>query len=140
VSPLLHAQRERKLACAAFATLSITWALFSGVSGCFLIFALTTDHAAAHHNHNLLLLSPISMCLVVFAPSVVRKGRFARQARIMSAIVLASALLAVIFNFIPSLRQGNWDLVALAMPIHIALAAALWMWQKVPKADIGKQV
>jgi hypothetical protein len=74
----------------------------------------------------LLLLSPLCIFLVVFAPSVVRKGRFAKAARVTALIALASAILALLFNFFPSVGQWNWDLIALALPIHMALAAALW--------------
>src|SRR5262249_46659994 len=118
--------RHRRFARLTFATLSIGWALVSGLAGCFLIFTLTTDHQAAHHNQNILLFTPIALLLLAFAPSAVRRRRFAVHARYTSLIVLGLAFLSVIINMCLSPRQMNWDLVALAMPIYIAWAIALW--------------
>jgi hypothetical protein len=41
--------------------------------------------------------------------------------------VLAFAILAVMLNIFPDWRQVNWDLIALALPIHLAFAGAVWM-------------
>jgi hypothetical protein len=127
-----------------FAVLSALWSLLAGLAGCFLIFALTTDHVAAHANNNIILFTPLSLLLVVFAPSAVRKQRFIRGARIISAIALGCALIAVLLNAIPSLRQFNWELIALALPVHVSLAAALWKLPAVsqPSAPVrpGKTV
>jgi len=106
--------------------LAVTWAIFSGLAGCFLIFALTTDHQAAHRNNNLILFFPTSL-LLLLTPSIFRKRRFAGIMRVTSLLMLSLAIITASLNIFPGARQWDWDLIALALPIYFALAAAVWM-------------
>jgi hypothetical protein len=110
------------------------WAARAGVGTAYLVtppeppevFALTTDHQAAHWNNNLILFAPISL-LLILTPSTVRKRRFAKHVRVTSLIVLSLTAISILLNFVPGLYQANWDLIALSLPIDLSFAAALWV-------------
>lgn len=106
---------------AAFALLAGAWWLMCGCSGLLLagLWALT-DHWAAWGNENLLLLDPL--CLAV----PILWSRAPRSARWLCTLIAAAALLSPIIRALPGLYQRNLPFIALAVPVHLLLAALAW--------------
>jgi hypothetical protein len=115
----------------ALGAIGASWHLLAGVVGMLLLGAeLFTRHAAyMGHNVNVLLATPASLALAVLFPLALRPSAstlVVRAARSLSVLAAACAVLAVFLRLVPSLTQGNRPLLALAVPVHGALAFALW--------------
>lgn len=103
------------------------WALLCGVLGLVLLLAwVATKHVFWAQNENLLLLSPISLLLVVLVPLALLAGRAVGRTRLVALIVAGLGLLALVLALIPG-GQPNLDIVALFLPMHLALAAAVFL-------------
>jgi hypothetical protein len=112
---------RRTLALAATGT----W-LVAGLGGVLLLgLWLGTDHASAWRNQNVLLFNPLALALL---PAVVAlwKGRVAgRVPRVIALCVVLLAVAALLLKALPLEWQDNGDWIALWLPIHVALVAAL---------------
>jgi Domain of unknown function (DUF4105) len=111
--------------------LGTLWHLLAGVVGLLLLCAeLFTRHAAyMGHNVNVLLATPASLALAVLIPFAIRRSaspRMIRAARSLSIFAAACAVVAVFLRLVPWLAQSNRPLLALAVPVHAALALAVW--------------
>lgn len=107
------------------------WSLLAGVTGMLLLCAdLFTRHAVyMGHNVNVLLATPASLALAVLIPFALRTAaspRLIHAVRSLAIFVAAASILAVLLRVIPPLAQENRPLLALAVPVHAALAFALW--------------
>jgi len=87
---------------------------------------VATKHVFWAQNENLLLLSPLSLLLVVLVPAALLAGRAVGRTRVVAGIVAALGLLALVLSLMPG-GQPNRDIVALILPMHLAVAAALFM-------------
>jgi hypothetical protein len=126
----------------AVGIIGTSWSLLAGVVGLLLLCAeLFTRHAAyMGHNVNVLLATPASLALVVLIPLAVRASaspRTVRAARSLSVFAAACSIIAVLLRVVPSLAQQNRPLLFLAVPVHGALAFALW---RVTHARRGESV
>jgi hypothetical protein len=115
----------------AVGIIGTSWSLLAGVVGLLLLCAeLFTRHAAyMGHNVNVLLATPASLALVVLIPLAVRESaspRMVHAARSLSILAAACSVTAVFLRLVPSLIQHNRPLLFLAVPVHGALAFALW--------------
>jgi Domain of unknown function (DUF4105) len=124
----------------AVAIIGTAWSFLAGVVGLLLVCAeLFTRHAAyMGHNVNVLLATPASLALVVLIPLAVRRGastRLVHAACSLSIFVAACSVTAVFLRLVPSLIQYNRPLLFLAVPVHGALAFALW---RVTRARSGE--
>jgi hypothetical protein len=107
------------------ALLGMTWSLVCGLLGMALLLAWTaTKHAFWARNDNILLLSPLSLALVILVPAAMLAGRGVRRARVIGAIVAGMGLFALVRALSPG-GQPNLEVVALVLPVHLALAFAL---------------
>lgn len=120
------AHGKARLYQASFALLAIAWWLICGFSGLVLagLWGLS-DHWAAWHNENLLLLDPL--CLIL--PMV--WWRAPRIARCLATLIAAAALISLFIRMLPGLYQGNLAFIALSVPVHLALAVLAWRWRSV---------
>lgn len=111
---------------AGFAILAGGWTLFAGVGGLVLLgLWLFTDHSIAYANENLFQLSPLAPALVVLLPALAFGGRWAARAAVVLTTVIAGlSMLGFVLQVLPWLDQGNGFLIALAMPVNLALAWA----------------
>jgi xanthine/uracil permease len=78
-------------------------------------------------NENLLLLSPLSLLLVILLPAALLAGRAVRRARVVAGIVVGMAIAALALSMTPA-GQPNLEIVALILPVHVALAFALFLY------------
>lgn len=107
--------------------LSWLWSLTVGLIGLLLLAAwMFTRHVFMYSNENLLLFNPISLGIAVALPlacicrGTLQRGaiRTARTAAILVAVLAAGAL---VVKLVPGHSQVNWVLIALALPVHLAV-------------------
>ncbi len=118
--------RSRR-AGAAFAWLGAAWTLAMGSVGAILGFLWAfTDHAVAYRNENLfqanLLALPLALLLALGAR---RPERTARPALALALLAAAVSLAGVAVKLLPGFAQSNAEVLALAVPAHLGLAAGL---------------
>jgi len=110
--------------------IGVTWHFVVGVAGLLLLCAgLYTRHIFMARNANLLLATPASLALAVLIPLALARGpreRMVRAVRTLGVLAVACGLVAVALRLVPGLAQENRPLLALAVPVHAALALALW--------------
>lgn len=101
------------------------WSLLCGVIGLLLICMWAfTRHVFWGWNENLLLLSPLSLALLMLLPAALLRSRGVRPARAVARIVAVLGVLAFFMSIAPG-GQANLAIVALVLPMHLALAWAL---------------
>jgi hypothetical protein len=115
----------RRGAAWGFAIFAALWSLVCGLLGVILILAWTaTLHIFWKWNENLLQLSPLSLALVVLVPLALLARRAERATRVTAAVVLAIAGFGALMALIPG-GQENRAIVAMILPVHLAIAWAL---------------
>ncbi|HSU14596.1 DUF4105 domain-containing protein [Longimicrobium sp.] len=126
----------------AFSAVSGTWLLVAGIGGLVLLgLWVATDHAIAYRNLNLFQLSPFALPLAVFVPALAQGKRWApRWAVRLSLVVAAMSVLGLLLKVLPPFRQVNGEVIALALPINLAVAWAAWRLAGAPRviAPAGK--
>jgi Domain of unknown function (DUF4105) len=112
------------LARFGYSAVSALWLLFAGTAGLLLVLLWTmTNHSIAYRNENLLQLSPLALPMVLLVPCVAYGARWAaRPARLLATIVAALSVLGFVLQVLPWLDQRNAQMIALALPINLALA------------------
>jgi hypothetical protein len=109
-----------------FAAIAGLWLLFAGTGGWILAGLWTlTDHGIAYRNENILQLSPLALPLVLLLPVLAYGARWAaRPAWLLSAAVAALSVLGFVLQLLPGIDQANGWIIALALPVNLALAWA----------------
>jgi hypothetical protein len=120
---------SRAGARAVFGTIASVSAIVLGIGGLVLLALwFLTDHVAAWRNENILLFDPLCFLLLPawFGSFRARwvSSRFARTVGLAVALLAGLALFIKIFQAVP---QDNRFWIALLLPIHAALAAALFI-------------
>lgn len=107
-------------------TLFALWSFVAGVLGVILTLLWTvTDHTFAYRNENLLLFNPLWLVLAVLAPMTSVKGRLSQTTRWLTFLLAALASVALLLHIVRLSREGNGDIIALALPPILALAWAV---------------
>ena len=122
-----RSSRGGKAAAAIFLALATLWALLAGVVGLIITWlSLLSSHRAAHQNENLLLFNLLALVLAVVLPLALRRGaRSMERARRLALVVAALAALGLVLKLLPAFDQSNFELIALAVPIHLGVWAGL---------------
>ncbi|MBW3629032.1 MAG: hypothetical protein KY464_07010, partial [Gemmatimonadetes bacterium] len=110
--------------------LTVLWALIIGTGGILLVALWTlTDHQVAHRNENLFHFDPLTLGLILLLPAAAYGARWARRpAFLLAGAVAALSLLGFLLQPLPGLDQSNGEIIALILPVHVALAwAAYWI-------------
>lgn len=117
--------RSSSRARTAFLATAITWSLAVGVFGLVLAGLWGfTDHTAAYYNENLFQANPLALVLVWSLP---RSARHVSQlASRVTVVIAALSLLGFVLKVLPGFYQVNGEIIALALPIHLGLAMAMW--------------
>lgn len=107
-----------------FSAVSALWLLLAGTGGLLLVLLWTmTNHQIAYRNENLLQLSPLALPLVLLVPCLAYGARWAaRPARLLATVVAGLSLLGLVLQVLPGLDQRNAQIIALALPVNLALA------------------
>jgi hypothetical protein len=98
------------------------WSLIAGAAGTALVIAwLFTKHYFMSRNENLLHLDPLSLALFVLVPLSIYGRRGVSRAVKFAGLVASLSLLGFILQGIPLFYQKNGEIIALALPINLAV-------------------
>ncbi|HUF35549.1 MAG TPA: DUF4105 domain-containing protein [Gemmatimonadales bacterium] len=111
------------------AVLAGGWGLVAGVAGLILagLWGLT-DHEMAYRNENLFQVSPLALLLPALVPFWLRQRSAEAAGRLLAgtaAVLAGLSLLGLALQALPGFDQVNGSIVALALPAHLGVAAAL---------------
>jgi hypothetical protein len=117
---------------AGFLWVAGLWSFAAGLGGTLLtgLWAFT-DHLYSYRNENLLQLNPLSAIVGVLLFAYMwkrRRGRATTPSRLLETtviVVAALSLLGFVWQVLPVFDQVNGWVIALALPLHLALAAAI---------------
>jgi uncharacterized protein DUF4105 len=124
---LARATRRYRWARYSFLGFSWIWLLVSGTAGLVVagLWGLT-NHAAAYRNENVLQASLLALPLLWFITRLVFDSRRAkRPAILLAAIIAALSLLELALKLLPAFYQVNGPIIALALPAHLGILAAV---------------
>jgi hypothetical protein len=125
VVALRYLMVSRRGAAWGLALFGMLWSLAGGIIGTLLLYMwLFTRHVFWAWNENLLLLSPLALLLVVFLPAALLRSRAVRRTRVITFILAMLGVLALLLALLPG-GQANLAIVALVLPVQLALAWAL---------------
>jgi len=102
------------------------WSLFSGLAG--LLLALIwafTEHRFGHWNENLLQHNPLSLGLALFFLGFFFRGSWSSTAARLASGAAVLSLVGLLLKLFPGLHQVNGEIIAFALPVHLALAWAV---------------
>jgi hypothetical protein len=115
--------------------LAAAWSLVAGIAGTLLAFLwMFTDHLYSYRNENLFQLNPLSLVLLVFllrafarrhSFGAERRAAAMRDALRMAMVVAGVAIGGFIVQIVPGIDQVNGDIIALTLPLHLGVVAAL---------------
>jgi hypothetical protein len=111
-----------------FLLVTWTWSLAGGIAGLVLTGLWTfTDHMAAYENENVLQVDLLSLVLIwLVARAVFGSSASIRPALRFATLIVGLSLLGLILKLFPQFYQVNGDVIALALPAHAGIAAALY--------------
>lgn len=116
--------RTSKVLLAVLASLT---SIIGGLAGLGLILAWgVTDHYFMSRNENILQLNPLLLVLGVLIPFAYGNTRIRKN---VIAVAFASAgfsLTGFLIQALPLFHQPNGEIIGLAMPVQVALAAVCW--------------
>ena len=114
----------------ALGVVGTAWAAVVGILGTAVLALWTlTRHVFTQRNENLLQFDPLALALAVLLPLVLLRARSGRAAPALRAVALAVAALSVAglaLKLFPAFYQRNAEVIALALPTHLAMALAAW--------------
>ena len=123
----------RRSAAWGLALFGSAWSLLCGVLGVMLLLAwIATKHVFWASNENVLLLTPFSLALAMLVPAAVLSGRRERAARMIASVVALLGVAAAVLTIVPG-GQENRAVVALFLPVHLALGWALALPRPIAK-------
>jgi hypothetical protein len=90
--------------------------------------SLFTDHTVTYGNRNLFLANPLHLAVVPLAVALAAGARWAgRWLAGLWSLLAALGLLSLALQTIPALRQDNWVIAALLLPVELGCAAGGWL-------------
>jgi hypothetical protein len=109
---------------------ALVWGAFSGALGLLLVLAWFTDHHFIQVNLNLFHLSPLApVGAILLARALLtsrdRESR-GRTALYVTGVIAALSLGVAALQLVGLLRQGNLDVVFVALPLNLAMAGVAW--------------
>jgi hypothetical protein len=106
-----------------FTVLATLWSFVAGLLGLLITMLwLFTDHYVTYKNENVLQINPLPLALAVLIPLLVYRGK-ARKGTVRVAYMVAFlSLIGFLIQIIPAFNQVNGEIIALALPINLALA------------------
>ncbi|MFL5544536.1 MAG: DUF4105 domain-containing protein [Gemmatimonadaceae bacterium] len=111
----------------AATSLATLWSLIAGFCGVALVIAwLFTKHHFMGRNENLMQLNPLSIALVVLIPLAVYGRRAISRTIKIAGFISVVCLLAFVLQGLPFLDQNNGEIIALGLPINLAVWWAVY--------------
>ncbi len=124
IALLARGSTHSRAARGAFLSLSVIWSLFAGTGGLILIDLWAfTDHTTSYRNENIFQLNPLSLALIVLLPAMVYGWRrVTMPVRWTAYGAAAIATVGLLIQLLPGVDQVNGGVIAMALPIHLAIA------------------
>jgi hypothetical protein len=131
---LLVARRRRPL---LYAILAVAYLIVAGFLGTVLLALWTlTTHFAAWQNANLLVFNPVAFVMVASAWRSRKGVASSGLARLLVAIQVGAAIVAVILHLLPGVIQQNLPWLLLSIPPWLAIGAGFWAGIKQRRAGL----
>jgi hypothetical protein len=129
----MMADSRRRVVRSILGAAVMIWYTVGGIAGTALLLAATVTKHAPYMgtNNTLLLINPLSLIAAVVVPLALWRTRPTRTAVGVSMAIAVLSLAAVVLQFIPALRQRNGLVLAVMVPVHVALAFAVYRLQHV---------
>jgi hypothetical protein len=107
------------------ALIGLVW----GSLGVFLfVVGLFTNHTVAHRNENLFLINPITFAALPLGVMMIfGSARAHTGLRWIWSALAVTAVLGLLAKVLPMFDQQNWNLIALVLPVSVAMAASTWL-------------
>ena len=119
--------RGRARARFALVALGGVCGVLAGVLGTALVGLWTlTDHVFAHQNENVFQFTPLPLALAVLLPQLVYRGRWSRAALWLCVAIAGLSAVGLLAQALPGFDQTNGEVIALALPVYLGLAWAVW--------------
>jgi len=116
------AESGNRLALFGATALATVWTIVAGVGGLALLFAwVFTKHYFMGRNENLLHFDPLSIALLVLVPLSIYTLRGVSRALKLAGFIALLSLFGFVAQGIPLFDQKNGEVVALALPINLAV-------------------
>jgi hypothetical protein len=77
-------------------------------------------------NENILQLSPLLLAFGVLLPFAYKLARIRKAVVVLAIASAALSLVGLVMQVLPAFHQPNGEIIGLALPIHLALAAMCW--------------
>jgi hypothetical protein len=129
-------QRWARLTCGL---MSGVWSLGIGLVGTLIAgLWIFTDHAVTYRNENVLQSNPLSLLVLAgLIGLALRRAWAPGLAARSSQLVAGLALLGFVLQILPGIDQANADIIALLLPVHLAVAWVLTAWSRTAGAQTG---
>jgi len=109
------------------AVLTTLWTFLSGLLGFIVLAAwLFTQHVFMGKNENLLQFNPLSLALFLVVPFAIGLGTMTRGVTRLATAIAMLSLLGFVLQGIPGWNQPNGEILALALPLNLATAWAVY--------------
>jgi len=123
-----HFVQRKRAARWAFVIVAMPWLLLMAFAGPFLFYAwFCTDHAVTAWNENVFHVSALMLPMPVLLPMLIfGRRRWAQVTRWLTAAVAGIAILGTLLKLLPGFYQVNGDIIALTLPLNLAIAFIAW--------------
>ncbi len=122
------ADMKRRAARIALSTIIAVWYGVGGVLGTLLLLAATVTKHAPYMGSNITLLQlhPLLLVAAVVVPVAVYRAVRSRAALGVSVTVALLAACGALLQLLPAFAQHSGVVLAVALPVHAAIAVAVW--------------
>jgi hypothetical protein len=107
------------------------WSLLAGVAATVLLGAYLTDHTFWYRNENVLQATPLSLLVGLLALGGVVRPQLVAPAARLALWAAALSVVGLVLKILPVFSQQNVEILALAVPLHLAVAWILRRWASV---------
>ena len=110
------------------------WSLLAGVAAATLLGAYLTDHTFWYRNENVLQATPLSLRVGLRVLGSVVRPRLVDAAAKLALWAAVLSVVGLALKVLPIFSQQNVEILALAVPLHVAVAVVLRRWVSVRSA------
>ena len=99
------------------------WSIVGGFFGLLitLLWAFT-NHSVTYYNENIVQVSVVQLVFAIFAIGAIARGWAVKTAARLSLLIAGMSFLGFVFQIMPGFDQMNGEIIALMMPVHMAIA------------------
>ena len=108
------------------------WYALGGILGTALLLADTVSRHAPYMGANttVFALQPLLLVAAVLVPLAMFRGTATRAALGLSGLIAALSVFGVLLQVVPTWSQHSGEILAVIVPVHVAIAATLWRMRR----------